>query len=174
MSTQIGTNADKLYWKPVPSSLSWRIPLGIQIIPGIILAVGTAFLPPSPRLLVLHDRVDAAHASLALLRLSGANSDASSDDVGGEAAAGGDLLIQLELMEMRVETQLVQRVLERELALNSHNDIQTRQESPLALEWKTWKKLFGERYRDRTWIGVLIMVFQRESFYLSLSSFNFV
>lgn len=53
----------------VPSSMSWRIPLGIQIIPGIILALGCFFLPPSPRLLVLHGRYDEALTSLARLRL---------------------------------------------------------------------------------------------------------
>jgi len=53
----------------VSGSLSWRIPLGIQIIPGIILALGCFFLPPSPRLLVLHGRYDEALASLARLRL---------------------------------------------------------------------------------------------------------
>lgn len=53
----------------VPGSLSWRVPLGIQIIPGIILALGCFFLPPSPRLLVLKGRYDEALASLARLRL---------------------------------------------------------------------------------------------------------
>ena len=53
----------------VPGSWSWRIPLGIQIIPGIILALGCSFLPPSPRLLVLQGRYDEAFASLARLRL---------------------------------------------------------------------------------------------------------
>lgn len=28
-------------------------------------------------------------------------------------------------------------------------------------EWKAWKGLFQKKYRDRTMIGVLIMVFQR-------------
>ena len=53
----------------VPGSWSWRVPLGIQIIPGIILALGCSFLPPSPRLLVLQGRYDEAFASLARLRL---------------------------------------------------------------------------------------------------------
>ena len=53
----------------VPGSWSWRLPLGIQIIPGIILALGCSFLPPSPRLLVLQGRNDEALASLARLRL---------------------------------------------------------------------------------------------------------
>jgi hypothetical protein len=53
----------------VPGSLSWRVPLGVQIIPGIILALGCSFLPPSPRLLVLQGRYDEALSSLACLRL---------------------------------------------------------------------------------------------------------
>lgn len=58
-----------LFRVTVPGSASWRIPLGIQIIPGILLAVGCMFLPPSPRLLVLQGRYDEALASLARLRL---------------------------------------------------------------------------------------------------------
>lgn len=50
-------------------SSSWRIPLGIQIIPGVLLAVGALFLPPSPRLLVAHGRNEEALMSLAKLRL---------------------------------------------------------------------------------------------------------
>ena len=53
----------------VPGPLSWRVPLGIQMIPGIILALGCSFLPPSPRLLVLQGRYDEALNSLACLRL---------------------------------------------------------------------------------------------------------
>jgi len=52
----------------VPGSFSWRIPLAIQLIPGIILALGTIYLPPSPRLLVLQGRYDEALQSLARLR----------------------------------------------------------------------------------------------------------
>ena len=53
----------------VSGSLSWRIPLGIQLIPGIILALGCFFLPPSPRLLVLQGHYNDALNSLAKLRL---------------------------------------------------------------------------------------------------------
>jgi len=52
----------------VPGSFSWRIPLATQLIPGIILALGTIYLPPSPRLLVLQGRYDEALQSLARLR----------------------------------------------------------------------------------------------------------
>lgn len=53
----------------VAGSASWRIPLGVQIIPGALLAVGSLFLPPSPRLLVAHGRNEEALMSLAKLRL---------------------------------------------------------------------------------------------------------
>lgn len=50
-----------------PGALAWRIPLGIQIIPGAILAVGTWWLPPSPRLLIIREKE--AQAIKALVRL---------------------------------------------------------------------------------------------------------
>lgn len=53
----------------VSGSLSWRIPLGIQLIPGVVLAIGCFFLPPSPRLSVLQGDYDDAVTSLAKLRL---------------------------------------------------------------------------------------------------------
>ncbi|KAG8811116.1 hypothetical protein FRC17_002623 [Serendipita sp. 399] len=71
-------------------SSSWRIPLGIQILPGIILAIGTLWLPPSPRLLVLRRKEEKALQTLVKLR--------DRDE--------GDPLVQLELAEMRVEAKL--------------------------------------------------------------------
>ncbi|KAH9475783.1 putative metabolite transport protein CsbC [Psilocybe cubensis] len=136
--------------RDIPGSMSWRIPLGIQLIPGFVLAAGCAFLPPSPRLLVMHGKYEEARASLARLRLR----DASDD--------GGDMLVQLELLEMRVETTLIQRTLQRELELDEGTG-NTPGKTGLATEWKAWKKLFQEKYRDRTWIGVLIMFFQQWS-----------
>lgn len=53
----------------VPGSASWRIPLGIQLVPGVILALGCLFLPPSPRLLVIQGKIDEALLTLAKLRL---------------------------------------------------------------------------------------------------------
>lgn len=53
----------------VAGSLSWRIPLGLQLFPGILLGLGVFVLPASPRLLVLQGRREEALASLAKLRL---------------------------------------------------------------------------------------------------------
>ena len=128
--------------------MSWRIPLGIQLIPAIILALGCSFvLPPSPRLLVLQGKEEEAAKALNLLRGGIANPEESDMDV----------LVQLELLEMRAESVVVQRTLARELELEEP----MRMETGFRTEWKAWKKLFSKRYRDRTWIGVLIMVFQR-------------
>lgn len=53
----------------VAGSLSWRIPLGLQLFPGILLGLGAFVLPASPRLLVLQGRREEALTSLAKLRL---------------------------------------------------------------------------------------------------------
>ncbi|KAG8826877.1 hypothetical protein FRC19_006996 [Serendipita sp. 401] len=76
--------------RSLDGSSSWRIPLGIQIIPGVILAVGTLWLPPSPRLLVLRGKKDKALQTLMKLR----DRDES------------DPLVRLELAEMQVEAKM--------------------------------------------------------------------
>ncbi|XP_006460576.1 hypothetical protein AGABI2DRAFT_220643 [Agaricus bisporus var. bisporus H97] len=124
----------------VPNSLSWRIPLGIQIIPGIVLAVGCFFLPPSPRLLILQGRNDDALASLAKLRLRTLEE------------AKSDPLIQIELLEMRAEKTLISRT--------SGNECST---TVCIGELRSWGQLFKPRYRDRTMVGIMIMFFQQWS-----------
>lgn len=44
----------------VNSSFQWRVPLALQVVPGIVLFVGSWFLPESPRWLVERDALDAA------------------------------------------------------------------------------------------------------------------
>lgn len=56
------------FTRSINGALSWRIPLGIQIGPGIILALGTFWLPPSPRHLVLNGKEERALETLARLR----------------------------------------------------------------------------------------------------------
>jgi hypothetical protein len=60
-------------------------------------------------------------------------------------------IIQLELLEMRVEESLARRS-----SSSSHSS--TSKPSP-----GSWTKLFEYKYRDRTAIGVLMMVFQQWS-----------
>lgn len=47
---------------------SWRVPVGIQLLPGLILGVGMFFMPYSPRWLVEVGRDDEAKATLSRLR----------------------------------------------------------------------------------------------------------
>ena len=52
----------------VDGAASWRIPLGLQVILGLILGVGALWLPPSPRLLVFRGKETEALRTLARLR----------------------------------------------------------------------------------------------------------
>lgn len=52
----------------VSGGASWRIPLAIQIFPGVLLAVGAFVLPPSPRLMIIQGDYDGALQVLARLR----------------------------------------------------------------------------------------------------------
>ncbi|KAJ2781486.1 hypothetical protein GGI15_003202 [Coemansia interrupta] len=55
----------------IQGQAAWRLPLGIQIVPALILFVAMFFMPYSPRWLVDNDRVDEAHKVLARLRANG-------------------------------------------------------------------------------------------------------
>jgi MFS family permease len=50
------------------TSAAWRIPLGLQLIPAIVLCVGAFFLPYSPRWLMLRGREEECLMTLANLR----------------------------------------------------------------------------------------------------------
>lgn len=56
---------------------SWRVMFGFGMVPGIAFLIGLAFLPESPRWLVLHEREPDAQASLR--RLRGATADVASE-----------------------------------------------------------------------------------------------
>lgn len=51
----------------IPSSASWRIPVGLQLVWGLILISGIFFLPESPRHLLGKDRTDEARKVIAEL-----------------------------------------------------------------------------------------------------------
>jgi hypothetical protein len=64
---------------------------------------------------------------------------------------------------MRVEVALIQQTLERQDAADPSN---------LKVDLQSWKRLFEEKYRDRTLIGVFIMFFQRAEFSFKLVNLN--
>ncbi|KAI5835369.1 hypothetical protein K523DRAFT_368348 [Schizophyllum commune Tattone D] len=126
----------------IPGSLEWRIPLGVQIIPGIILGAGCMLLPPSPRLLVLQGEHDKALASLRRLR----------------GADGCEGLVEIEFTEMRVEAALIQRTAP-ELSIDTHGADAVLKGYGSVL--KGYNALFQEKYRERTMIGIMTMFFQQ-------------
>ncbi|KAL1719859.1 general substrate transporter [Schizophyllum commune] len=133
----------------IPGSPAWRIPLGVQIIPGIFLGVGCMLLPPSPRLLVLLGEHDKALASLRKLR--------------GTEAEGNDALVEIEFMEMRVEAALLQRTAPES---NSADDPASNKGYNSILKGygsilKGYNTLFEKKYRERTMIGIMTMFFQQ-------------
>jgi Sugar (and other) transporter len=139
----------------VPGSLSWRIPLGLQLFPGILLGLGAFVLPASPRLLVLQGRREEALASLAKLRLRPL-SEARTDPLIQVRTRSIFLpsvhLIfrKIELMEMEAEATMLQKT------------SPTGRSRPLRDEALAWARLFDRRYIDRTLVGVVVMCFQRE------------
>ncbi|KZP13010.1 general substrate transporter [Athelia psychrophila] len=127
--------------REIPSSLSWRLPLGLQLLPGALLLGGCLLLPPSPRLLVLHGRDAEARTALARLR-------------GREEADG---ILQIELLEMRIEVALIHRA--------AHLDARTRLHADTGMqsEARAWARLWSPEYRARTAVGVGMMFFQQWS-----------
>lgn len=79
------------------SDMAWRVPLIIQGIPALVLAVGVAFMPFSPRLLLNKDRDQEALANLA--RLRGLPQDHE--------------LVQIEYLEIKAEVIFEQEVFAR-------------------------------------------------------------
>jgi MFS family permease len=53
---------------PSSDSLQWQIPVAIQLVPGILLLLGTFYIPESPRFLAKKGREGKAEKALAWLR----------------------------------------------------------------------------------------------------------
>jgi hypothetical protein len=53
---------------PTTSSLQWGVPVGIQLIPGILLLLGTLIIPETPRFLAEKNRPEESRTALAWLR----------------------------------------------------------------------------------------------------------
>lgn len=73
---------------------------------------------------------------------------------------------QIEMLEMQVEARLVRQT--QGLSSSSgtsggeDDDHLKSRSMNIAAEFKSWGRLFGRKFIDRTWIGILMMVFQRE------------
>lgn len=63
-------------WEGTGNSSQWRIPLGLQLVPAILLASCIFLFPESPRWLIDHDRPEEGLRSLAKLHANGDETDA--------------------------------------------------------------------------------------------------
>jgi hypothetical protein len=79
------------------SDMAWRLPLIIQGIPALILAVGVWFMPFSPRLLMNKGREEEALKTLARLR----------------SLPVDDQLIQVEFLEIKAETLFERNIFDK-------------------------------------------------------------
>lgn len=140
----------------VHGSISWRLPLAIQLIPAFILAFGCIFLPPSPRLLIYQGRNEEALRTLTRLRVRTPKEELT-DPLLKVGATDGHLSIptlmevpQVEFLEMQVEAELINRAV-----------ASVPNKQPLELEIYGWTRLFTPKYVDRIMVGIVIMFFQR-------------
>ena len=79
---------------------------------------------------------------------------------------------QIEMLEMRVEARLVRQTQGLPslsgpesgigFQLGEGRDHPKSTSANITAEFKSWARLFSRKFIDRTWIGILMMVFQRE------------
>src|SRR5947207_6405622 len=82
---------------PDTSSLQWQIPVAVQLIPGVLLLLGTLFIPESPRFLVERGRVSEAETALSWLRCQRRDNTNVKEEV-------NELLITLDIAQLTVGT----------------------------------------------------------------------
>lgn len=119
------------------SQAAWRLPLALQCVPSIILAIGTFFLPYSPRWLMQKDREDEARKTLIRLR----------------RVPEDDIRITMEILEIKAAT-----IFERETVKELYGTSM----SPFALNFQQYKDLFiVPHLRKRTAIACLLQIIQQ-------------
>lgn len=124
------------------SQMAWRLPLIIQGIPAVALAVGVWFLPYSPRLLVKLDRDDEALQVLSKLRRLPAN----------------DEVIQIEYLTIKSEALFEEETLTRKIpgiAAKTGKNRLLRELAQYALIFRSWDAF------KRVAMGSLVMFFQQ-------------
>ncbi|KIW03089.1 uncharacterized protein PV09_05734 [Verruconis gallopava] len=119
------------------SPAAWRFPLAFQVVPSLILAVGTFFLPYSPRWLMEKGREEEAFASL--LRLRRVSAD--------------DQRVKLELAEIKAAT-----IFDRESTAERFHGVN----SSFSIAIRQYVELFTAKHlRQRMIIACLLQIIQQ-------------
>ncbi|KAF9888247.1 Solute carrier 2 (Facilitated glucose transporter) member 8 [Aspergillus nanangensis] len=126
------------------SAMAWRLPLIIQGIPAVVLAVGVWFLPYSPRLLMKHHKDDDALNVLSRLRKLPAD----------------DEIVQIEYLEIKSESLFE----EQNLAKKYPNIVGNSWKDRLLRELAQYSLIFSTKDAfKRVALGALVMFFQQWS-----------
>ena len=120
---------------------AWRLPFLLQMVPGLVLGVGTLFLPFSPRWLVSKGRDSEAGSSLSKLRQLDIT----------------DSRVQQEWIDIRAEVAF-----HKEVSAERHPNLQDGSAaSRMKLEIASWTDCFRRGCWRRTHVGVGLMFFQQ-------------
>ncbi|KAL1731223.1 general substrate transporter [Schizophyllum commune] len=140
------------YWltfgtRYVDSDLSWRLPFGLQILPGLVLFTGLFFLPNSPRWLGMQGRSDDCLRTIAKLR------NLPEDDPRVHAEYIG-IVTEVDVM--------------REAAARRHPKLHAEEAAgrrsfwaDVKLEVAGWRDALDKRYIKRTNVGCGVVFFQQ-------------
>lgn len=125
----------------INSDASFRLPFGLQMIPGALLLAGSFILPASPRWLAMQGRDSESLDVLAKLR----------------QRSRDDLIVQAEWLGIRAESQL-----NREVQLERHPNLQKGTvKDKFILDLWGWIDTWRPGCWRRTHVSVLLMFFQQ-------------
>ncbi|KIX06105.1 uncharacterized protein Z518_04079 [Rhinocladiella mackenziei CBS 650.93] len=96
LSAWIGFGVSFISSSGSPSSFPWRFPIAFQMVPALLLLLGSPWLPYSPRWLMMHNRFDEAHE--VIKRLHRTKDDAH------------DTLARKEFYQMRKQVELDRQI----------------------------------------------------------------
>ncbi|KUI66197.1 High-affinity glucose transporter [Cytospora mali] len=120
---------------------AFRLPFGLQMVPGVLLLAGSFLMPPSPRWLAMKGRDGESLAVLARLRQRGTD----------------DVLVQAEWLGMRAENRVA-----REVSLERHPQLQSGSaQDTVMLDLWGWVDTWRPGCWRRTLVSVLLCFFQQ-------------
>ncbi|KAK9451146.1 uncharacterized protein V1518DRAFT_371278 [Limtongia smithiae] len=136
------------------SSLSWRLPLAIQILPAIVLGFGMLAMPYSPRWLLMRGRDDEASHALARIRRTPIADEGTQQEFASIRA-------EVMLVRLQREEKYASSTTSLPLSISSGSPA-VQKKSPLMLDLLEYRDLLRHRASfKRVFIGSAVMFFQQ-------------